>query len=200
MTSSRKGLAASAAGLLLCLSACAPYAVKENLSSGQIVETAIIRRPSGERTLGFLPKYDRFLEGYVVGGLLGPEGQPISGVPVAVQDEAGNPVPDFQPGVTDHDGHYRIRFSVPVRWGIADFEGKLVCLEGWKAVQPDTGFRIYFSRRSGILAYAPKALWLSVNNAEMQKKKLQVKPAPPPAPKKKSDDFFGGGGDFSFGP
>ena len=180
----------------------APYAVKENLSSGQIVETAVIRRPTGDKTLGFLPKYDRFLEGYIRGGLLAADGKPISGVPVAVQDEAGSPVPDFQPGVTDQEGLYRIRFSLPLRWGIADFEGKLACLEGWKAVQPDTGFRIYFSRSSGILAYSPKALWLTVRNNDMEKKLSQPKPAPPPPPKKKSDDSFGsfGGDDFNFGP
>jgi hypothetical protein len=190
--------AAAACG---ALSSCAPYAVKENLSSHQIIETQIIRRPSGEKTLGFLPKYDRFLEGYIQGGLLAANGKAIPGVPVTVQDDAGNPLPEFQPGVTDQDGRYRIRFSLPLRWGILDYEGKLSCLDGWKIIQPVNGFRLYYSRSSGVLAYSSKELWVPVRNDAMDKKLAQPKPAPapPPAPKKQSDDF-GGFGDFNFGP
>jgi len=189
----------------LVLSGCGRFRyVKYNASLGQVTDTAVIRKPSGEKTLGMLPKYDEFLEGYLRGGLLNEDGKTIGGVTVKVQDVSGNDLANFTPGITDQEGVYKIRFSVPVRWGIVDFKGNVSCEQGWRIISPNTEFRLYFSERMGVLTYSINTLWLPVKNVENEVKKRSLPPVKKPAAgslapadnKGNKDDLFG---DFDFG-
>lgn len=169
------------------------FHVKDNLSSGQITQTAIIRRPSPEKSLGLLPKYEDYLEGYILGQLVSVQGEALEGVPVKVLNEWGQPHPRFSPGATDHEGVYKIHFSLPIIWRTVDFQGKLALGEGWKAINPQSEFRIYFDNSNGLLVYAPKSVSMAVKST------VEVKPsapapvaAPAPAHKKKQDDFMSG--------
>lgn len=147
-------------GILFC--GCGqPLLVKENLSEGQVVELRINRKMTREKSLGVMPRYDDHLEGYVRGGLMDSRGRPIQGVVVSVVDEKGRVFPEFVPGVTDNLGIYKIRFSLPILWNRIDFAGHLSCA-GWRAVTPQSRFRLYFDRKQGILAYSSKEVWLTV--------------------------------------
>lgn len=188
--------------LLVALTGCGGnYYIKENLAPQQIVGTAIQRKPAPGKLMGFIPRYDDYLEGYVRGGLNYSNGKPAQGVVVKVQDEKGREHPGFQTGVTDSSGVYKVPFSLPVRWKRIDFTGSLMLPEGWKMVTPSSRFRIYFDRRHGVLLYAPLDHWATVKN---EKEAPPPAPAPAkPAPKKKADDDFGfgddgGGGGFDF--
>ena len=203
------------------ITGCGKYRhVRQNLSLGEVTSTAIIRTPARGKSWGILPKYDEILEGYIRGGVIGVNGQPIQGITVRVQDLKGIDQSNFIPGITDNEGVYKIRFSVPVRWGTVDFTGVLVCESGWRAVNPQTEFRLYYDETYGVLAYSPKTVWMAVMNDDVSLPALEPKSKkpfaahPPPAPvaaqpaaaqkakdtkaaPKKSEDGFD---DFSFGP
>lgn len=198
---------------LLSLCGCVnTFHVRENLSEEQILDTKIIRKPTGEKSWGILPLYQDFLEGYIRGGLVDADAQAIQGVPVKVQDEKGKELSEFSHGITDSAGIYKIRFSLPVRWDRIDFTGNLSCGPNWKIVTPQTQFRIYFNRRNGVLSYSMKEVWLTVKNPQSQTKpastlapassekksdKVPFAPTAPTTEKKKAEDLFG---NFGFGP
>lgn len=180
------------AAFLLCGCGMNHYFVKENLTEEQLVDLAVVRKPTDKRTLGLLPVYQDYLEGYIRGGVVEAGGQRLEGVTVKVTDQDGNELPEFSPGVSDRDGFFRIRFSLPVRWRHIDFTAYLTA-GAWKTVTPRTEFRIYFNRDTGVLSFNPKETWVAL------KSEAVPPPALPPAKpgKKSNDDFMGG---FDFGP
>ena len=182
----------------LCLSGCmGSFHVRENVSESQIKEISLIRKPMGEKSWGLLPRYEDFLEGYIVGGLVAAEGKPVEGVTVRVTDDQGTDLPQFSQGVSDNQGIYRIRFSLPIRWERIDFAGNLKATTGWQIAAPKTKFKIYLNR--GILAYLPQESWLPVKNEIVQTKpafKMPSKQEEKNPPKKKPGDPFE---DFNFG-
>lgn len=188
----------------LVLSGCLRfYHVKDNLSEGQVIEPAIIRNPTHEKSWGILPIYEDYLEGYIQGGVMGPDGHPIQGVTVKVLSDKGKELDSYQPGVTDGSGIYKIRFSLPIHWKILDTKGVLSVNSEWQMKTPQTQFRLYFSQSNGILAFTSKEYWLTVQAGEAVPEKNKPgafsikKPEKPEAPKKKGDDLFG---NFGFGP
>jgi len=71
----------------------------------------------------------------------------------------------FSPGISDTMGLYKIHFSLPVADNEVDLKGKLVYNPGWdqqkmnlgKAYEPqtkETPFRLYYSLKTGFLAFA----------------------------------------------
>ena len=176
--------------------------IKENLAEGQITDPSVIRKPSGEKTWGIVPKYNDFFEGYISGGIAEAEGKPLQGVVVKVTDDKGSDLSQFTPGVTDSDGIYRIRFSLPIRWHGVDFSANLAANTPWRILAPQTRFRIYFNRGNGVLAYLTKEVWLAAGagikfNPPLRRDLQKKSGNSPDSNKKKSDDVFG---DFNFGP
>ena len=188
------------------------YVIRENLAGSEILEPAIIRKPSEEKSLGLLPKYDDFLEGYIAGGLADTQGKPLGGIIVRVTNDIGSELPQFVQGVTDQDGVYKIRFSLPIQWDRLDFTASVAPVSPiWKIAAPQTKFRIYYNRKSGTLAYYPQRIWYcaitessggSAGGGAAGKgifktnsflKKKGGNPAAPPGPekKKKPEDAFG---------
>lgn len=102
----------------------------------------------------------------------------------------------FSPGLTDTMGLYKIRFSVPLTGEVVDLRGKLVYNPGWdqqrlnlgKAYEPqlkETPFRLYYSMRSGFLAFAEGIRKIIVEPVGEGKGRLQALPgaaAPGAAP------------------
>jgi hypothetical protein len=101
---------------------------------------------------------------------------PVQGVvvrAVAVGDTAREETGDrragfvgssFDPGVSDSNGFYRIRFSLPIINDVVDIRGRILYSPGWeqekenlgKAYEPQTKqsqFRIYYERKRGRLTF-----------------------------------------------
>ena len=176
--------------------------IRENLAEDQILEAAVIRKPSGEKSWAILSKYYDFLEGYIVGGLNGLDGKPVEGIVVDVTDDKGGVLPQFSQGATDHSGIYKIRFSLPIEWNRLDFTGTLTCHSpGWQIAASQTKFRIYFNRKTGTLAYYPRQIWFAAKNEAVQARPAPLKSIPLPqkksekSPAKNGSDSFG---DFNF--
>ena len=176
--------------------------IRENLAEGQIIDPAVIRKPSGDKSWATVSKYDDFLEGYILGGLNGLDGKPLEGITVKVSDDKGSLLPQFSQGVTDHSGIYKIRFSLPIQWNRLDFTATLTCHSpGWQIAASQTKFRIYFNRKTGTLAYYPREIWFAAKNDAQTRPALKSIPLPQKklekSPPKKGSDSFG---DFSFEP
>ena len=185
------------AALALIATGCLrPLSVKENLSEGQITDLKVIRKPSPEKTLGIVPRYDDYLEGYLRGGVVNHDGKPVAGAIVKVSDSSGRPSRDFGSGVTDQNGEFRLRFSLPIRWNRLDFTGKVRLSGGWDMISPRDDFRVYFNRKNGVLAYFPKEFWIpgrarKAESAQDPKvlDKLKKSLKPPPGKKEPGDIF-----------
>ena len=167
----------------------AHFYIRENLAEGQILDAAVVRKPSDEKTMGIFPKYLDYLEGYVLGGIIEPEGRPLQGAQVRVTDENGADLPDFEMGVTDESGMFKVRFSLPIRWNRVDFTGSVAVEKPWQVTAPTPQFKIRYNGRIGVLACYAKPMWIPVKSTVPVIK--PVRAAQPP-PKKKTEDIFGG--------
>ncbi len=155
------------------------YYIKENLSPNQVVETAIIRKPSLVKSRFILPRYDDYLEGYISGQLFATDGKPLQGVVVKVQDKKEVDYPGFTAGVSNSSGIYKVRFSQPIVWKRIDIEGFLAFDAGWRALGKKTKFRLYFNRRSGDLVFTPEAnIMVLKNQGEIKNQTPSITPGP----------------------
>ncbi len=181
--------------LLLSLAFCgcsAAFNIHQNLAEGQIIDPVVLRKPSLEKTIGIFSKYDNFLEGYVTGGIVEPDGRALQGAAVRVTDITGNAAEGFDQGVTDQDGMYKVHFSLPILWNRVDFTGAVAVDDPWKVIAPKPQFVIRYVGKAGILAYYAKPMWIPVKN--MHPPKIETKTPPPPI-KKPADSF----GNLDFG-
>lgn len=150
--------------------------VMEDFAEGRVVDVSITEKVSGNREMLFLsmPKKTKFLEGYIQGVITDYQDNPVAGVVVraAAVGEAGaeekGPTPltgsSFDPGVSDSNGFYRIRFSLPILDHAVDIRGRLQYSPGWeqerdnlgKAYEPQikqSQFRLYFEEKRGRLTF-----------------------------------------------
>lgn len=171
--------------LALCflLSGCAlfgkgtPTAGWVNLADERLADLTINFRQVGERdyVLFRVPDRDYFLEGYIQGLVTDYQDNPISGVIVTATLETeelvgkllgkrGLPSATFDPGLSNTQGVYRIRFSLPLRGGLVDVKGRLIYNPQWeqerthlgKAYEPqrrESAFRLYYDQRSGLVSF-----------------------------------------------
>lgn len=186
------------------------YLIKEDLSGGQVQDTAILHIPTNQKTWGIFPVYEDILEGYLRGGIVDSEGQGIQGITVKVMDEKGKELPGFTAGVTDGAGIFRARFSLPIKWGRIDFKGSFVVDDRWEIKAPQNKFRFYFSQANGTLVYTAQEFWMDLKGAysasegkeagKMEKqalpKKTEKKTSDSGSNPNKSEDAFG---NFGFG-
>lgn len=153
--------------------------VTEDFAEGRVVDLSITEKLTGNRELLFvsLPKKTQFLEGYIQGVITDYADNPIQGVVVrAVASgetqieegglrSAGFAVSSFDPGVSDTNGFYRIRFTLPILDSRVDVRGKLLYNPGWeqekeslgKAYEPQvkqSQFRLYYERKRGRITFS----------------------------------------------
>jgi hypothetical protein len=122
-------------------------------------------------------KKTQFLDGYIQGVITDYQDNPVQGVVVRAVASGENTLEEgearpsgfatssFDPGVSDTNGFYRIRFSLPVLSHKVDVRGRLLYNPGWeqerdnlgKAYEPQTKqsqFRLYYERKSGRIIFS----------------------------------------------
>jgi hypothetical protein len=224
--------------LALVVASCGPSnknVVVNDFAEGRVVDLSITEKLTGTSELLFfsLPKKTEFLEGYVQGVITDYQDNPVQGVVVRAVASGANPDQDteanpsgfatssFDPGVSDTNGFYRIRFSLPILNGKVDVRGRLLYNPGWqqerdnlgKAYEPQTKqsqFRLYYGRKRGEIIFAEGVRKTIVASVEKKgvPKMAPLPGAKPPEPAKPADakpaDANGADGDlfkgFGFGP
>jgi hypothetical protein len=207
--------------------------VVEDFAEGRVVDLSITEKLTGstELLLFSMSQKTQFLDGYIQGVITDYKDNPVQGVVVravasgenaADEGEArpsGFATSSFDPGVTDTNGFYRIRFSLPILSKKVDVRGRLLYNPGWeqerdnlgKAYEPQTKqsqFRLFYDRGTGRIIFAEgvrKTIVASVTGKGAPKSaplpgaspKEEAKPAEAaPAAGKGDEDLFKG---FGFG-
>jgi hypothetical protein len=154
--------------------------VQEDFAEGRVVDLSITEKLTGNRELLFisLPKKTEFLEGYIQGVITDYADNPVQGVVVRAvasgetqleESESDNRAEmtagtAFDAGVSDTNGFYRVRFSLPIIGKLVDVRGHLLYNPGWeqerdnlgKAYEPQTKqsqFRLYYERGKGRMIF-----------------------------------------------
>ncbi|MDD5686308.1 MAG: hypothetical protein PHE88_00545 [Elusimicrobia bacterium] len=130
--------------------------INENLSPDRLADLSITKKLAGYKKFMFFssPNYTDWFEGFLKGEIVDEEGVPLADIQVMV-DGIG-----YENAVTDVNGVYKIRFSIPIVKGIADANGKLIIHPKWESeleikgvsYQPtikDAPFRIYYNGNAG---------------------------------------------------
>jgi len=191
--------------------------VRLDFAEERVVDLSVVKKITGKKKIAFItvPKYTEFLEGFIRGMVVDYSENPVEGVLVRVGDP-GEENSMFDPTVTNFNGIYRIRFSIPFDpKGHVDVRNKLVYAPDWEQKRDSLGnsyeplekespFHMYYDRSSKILAFAEGLRKSFVNpvqkgDADTKKEKPGPKKTKKAAEKKDSgggDDFFkafGGG-------
>lgn len=151
----------------------------------RVTDLILTKRVIGKRDWLFFSttKMSLFLEGNIQGIVTDYYGNPIEGITVKAVAEAGgkevnteddlNPIEEsalsfvnltFTPGISDSQGLYKVKFSLPVVDKEVDVRGKLIYNPGWeqqklnlgKTYEPQlkqSSFRIYYNMDSGFLSF-----------------------------------------------
>ncbi|HAX61877.1 MAG TPA: hypothetical protein DCX95_04900 [Elusimicrobia bacterium] len=188
--------------------------INENFSPDRLTDLAVIKKLAGYKKFLFISNanYTDWFEGFLRGEIVGEDGVPVANIQIMV-DGIG-----FENAVTDVNGIYKIRFSIPIVKGLADANGKLIIHPKWESeleikgssYQPavkDAPFRIYYNGNAGgVVALnegklppkiVVKKITLGQYKTETKKKEAAEKPTESPAKKqdkpapKKEDTGFG---------
>ncbi len=210
-----------------------------DLSDQRVSDLTITQKIVGKKEFLFFStnKTSLFLEGYIQGTITDYLDNPIEGVVVRAVPEASAAADtgeetevrsvrtfessSFDPGISDSNGLYRIRFSLPLIDRRVDMRGRLIFNPGWEQQRTDLGrsyepqtkeinFRLYYDARTGLLAFGEgvrKSIVQPVGGAQVESKPLPGAKAPSPVKPattseektaaEAEDDIFKG---FGFGP
>ncbi|MFH1619625.1 MAG: hypothetical protein ABIG11_06935 [bacterium] len=160
-----------------------------DLTDQRVTDLSVARKVVGNREFFLFSKAKTmyFLEGYIQGTMTDYDENPIEGVVVRVVAEKKRPSDEnaadegleetsflktagasvnssFDPGVSNSNGLFRIRFSLPLINKRVDVRGRFVYNPGWeqqranlgRAYEPQTkesSFRLYYDARNGLLAF-----------------------------------------------
>src|SRR5882672_12081418 len=141
--------------------------VRYDFAEERVVDRSSVKKVTGKRKIGFIttPKYTEFLEGFIRGMVVDYSENPVEGVLVRVGDP-GEENSMFDPTVTNFNGIYRIRFSIPFDANDhVDIRNKLVYAPDWEqkrdslgnSYEPldrETPFHLYYDRSKKLLAFA----------------------------------------------
>lgn len=209
-------------GLLAALAACGranKNVVVEDFAEGRIVDLSITEKLTGtsEFLLFSIAKKTQFLDGYIQGVITDYQDNPVQGVVVRAvasgestleEGEArpsGFATSSFDPGVSDTNGFYRIRFSLPILGKKVDIRGRMLYNPGWeqerdnlgKAYEPQTKqsqYRLYYDRKNGRMIFS-EGVRKTVVSAVSSKGAAKSPPLPgaePPKPAADKDKAAGG--------
>ena len=163
--------------------------VLKDFAEGRVVQVAVTDRLTGAKEMLFLsmPKKSLFLEGYIQGIVTDYDDSPVQGVVVRAvaegekkmvkKGQAAFQTSYFDAGVSDSNGIYRIRFSLPIIKNRVDIRGKLLYNPGWEqelanlgqAYEPqkdESPFRLYYDMKDGSLVFAEGIQKVVVRRAE----------------------------------
>jgi len=184
--------------------------VRHDYAEERIVDLSIVKKVTGNRKIAFMmsvPKYTEFLEGFIRGMVVDYSDNPVEGVLVRVGDP-GEENSMFDPTVTNFNGIYRIRFSIPFdAKGRVDVRNKLVYAPDWEQKRDSLGnsyeplekespFHFVYDRGSKTLSFAEGLRKSFVN--PVQRGDTGKKDQPGAKRTKKAEDKkdTGGGDDF----
>lgn len=170
-----------ALSLLAFVSGCASASkkvVQEDFAEGRLVDLSITEKLTGNRELLFvsLPRRTEFLDGYIQGVVTDYDDNPVQGVAVRAVASGETQLEDmesrsavvagtsFDPGVSDTNGFYRVRFSLPIIGSKVDVRGNLLYNPGWEQERDNLGkayeaqtkqtqFRLVYDRKKGRIIF-----------------------------------------------
>ncbi len=189
-----------------------------DLSDQRVSDLTITKKITGKKEFLFFSanKTGLFLEGYIQGTITDYLNNPIEGVVVRAVSEGGAAPAagegeetedrnvrtfessSFDPGISDSNGLYRIRFSLPLIDKRVNMRGRLIFNPGWeqqkanlgRSYEPqaaETNFRLYYDAKTGLLAFGEgvrKSIVQPVGGAspgsEVESKPLPGAKAPTP--------------------
>src|SRR4051812_1609342 len=180
--------------------------VRLDYAEERVVDLTIVRKVTGKKKVLFIPvpKYTEYLEGFIRGMVVDYSDNPVEGVLVRVGDP-GEENSMFDPTVTNFNGIYRIRFSVPFnKKGRIDIHNKLVYAPDWEQkrdslgnsyepLEKETSFRLFYDRSKKTLAFAEGLRKSFVNPVQRQESTKKEPGKKEKTPAKKES---GGGDDF----
>src|SRR5690348_16492726 len=115
--------------------------VRFDYAEERVVDLSLVRKVTGKKKILFItvPKYTEYLEGFIRGMVVDYSDNPVEGVLVRVGDP-GEENSMFDPTVTNFNGIYRIRFSIPFDGkGRIDVRNKLVYAPDWEQKRDSLG-------------------------------------------------------------
>lgn len=157
-----------------------------DLTDQRVSDLTIVKKVIGKSDFLFFSKtrIGTFLEGYIQGTVTDYNENPIEGVVVRAvpegsgakrnqaseTEEAEAETPrvfessSFDAGISDSNGLFRIRFSLPLIDRKVDMRGRLIFNPGWEQQKANLGrtyepqtketpFRLYYDANSGLLAF-----------------------------------------------
>ena len=168
--------------------------IQEDLAEGRVTDVARAKKLISQRSFLLFKstKYGQFLEGYVRGVVTDYDDRPIEGVVVraAITSIAGGKkkseedflldtslegeegaaekthelTPNFEAGISDSEGVYRVHFSVPIIKDRVDIRGKILYNPGWdqqhdvlgqsyEPQQKESDFRLFFDQKKRLIAF-----------------------------------------------
>ena len=140
--------------------------VRLDYAEERVVDLTVVRKVTGKKKIVFfyVPQYTEYLEGFIRGMVVDYSDNPVEGVLVRVGDP-GEENSMFDPTVTNFNGIYRIRFSVPFKKNVVDIRNKLVYAPDWEQkrdslgnsyepLEKETPFRLSYNRSTKVLAFA----------------------------------------------
>lgn len=186
--------------------------VTADYAEERVVDLSIVKKVTGKKKILLItiPQYTEYLEGFIRGMVVDYSDNPVEGVLVRVGDP-GEENSMFDPTVTNFNGIYRIRFSVPFdAKGRIDIRNKLVYAPDWEQkrdslgnsyepLEKETPFHLAYNRSTKLLAFAEglrKSFVNPVQRGEESTKKEQPGAKKPKKTEEKKDT--GGGGDDFF--
>jgi hypothetical protein len=183
--------------------------VHYDFAEERVVDLSIVKKVTGKRKIGFIsmPKYTEFLEGFIRGMVVDYSENPVEGVLVRVGDP-GEENSMFDPTVTNFNGIYRIRFSIPFdAKDRVDVRNKLVYAPDWEQKRDSLGnsyeplekespFHMYYDRSSKVLAFAEGLRKSFVNPVQHGDDNKKDEPGAKKTKKADNKKDSGGGDDF----
>jgi len=187
--------------------------VTQDYAEDRVVDLSIVKKVTGTKKILFIktPHYTEYLEGFIRGMVVDYADNPIEGVLVRVGDP-GEENSMFDPTVTNFNGIYRIRFSIPFdKNSRIDIKNKLVYAPDWEQkrdnlgnsyepLEKETPFHLVYDRKLKLVAFAEGLRKAFVNPVQRPDSSSDDKKEPGATKKiKKAADKkqdTGGGDDF----
>jgi hypothetical protein len=183
--------------------------VRHDYAEERIVDLSIVKKVTGKKKIAFIavPKYTEFLEGFIRGMVVDYSDNPVEGVLVRVGDP-GEENSMFDPTVTNFNGIYRIRFSVPFdAKGRVDIRNKLIYAPDWEQkrdslgnsyepLEKETPFHFVYDRGSKTLSFAEGLRKSFVNPVQHGDSGKKDQPGAKRTKKAEDKKDTGGGDDF----
>jgi hypothetical protein len=208
---------AIACGSLFVMPAMAQGPAKADLvlrdyAEERVVDVSIVKRVTGKKKILFIktPKYTEYLEGFIRGMVVDYSDNPVEGVLVRVGDP-GEENSMFDPTVTNFNGIYRIRFSVPFdKKNRVDIKNKIVYAPDWEQkrdslgnsyepLEKETAFRLVYDRGKKTLAFSEGLRKSFVNPVQRgEASPAKKEPGSTKKAKKAEEKKDSGGGDDFF--